>query len=141
MKVSTKLRQTITNRAKRHCEYCLMPLDFSHDPFEAEHNIPISKSGKTESNNLAFACRGCNLHKSDKILGFDSVSDEIVRLFNPRKDAWNENFGWAKNFTVIIGLTPIGRATVEVLNLNRQGLLNQREMLYKFGKHPSNLED
>jgi HNH endonuclease len=139
MKISAELRKIITNRANRFCEYCLTPLDFSHSPFEAEHITPISKDGKTVSGNLALACRGCNLYKSDKTVGFDAVSDDTVRLYNPRKDDWNDHFGWAKNFTVVIGLTPIGRATVEVLKLNRQGLLNQREMLCKFGKHPPNL--
>jgi hypothetical protein len=136
MKVSAKLRKTVTERAKRLCEYCLMSLDFSHDPFEIEHIIPISKNGKTISNNLALSCRGCNLFKSDKIESFDAVSDEIIRLFNPRKDVWIEHFSWAKNFTIVLGLTPIGRVTVETLKLNRQGLINQREMLHKFGKHP-----
>lgn len=141
MNISAKLRKTVTDRAKKLCEYCLMSLDFPHDPFEVEHIISISKRGKTISSNLALSCRECNLFKSDKTEGFDAVSDETVRLFNPRKDVWNEHFGWAKDFTIVIGLTPIGRVTVEVLKLNRQCLINQREMLYKFGKHPPNFED
>ena len=86
MNVSVKLRKTVTDRANRLCEYCMMPLDFSHDPFEVEHIKPISKKGKTVSSNLALSCRGCNLCKSDKTEGFDAVSDEVVRLFNPRQD-------------------------------------------------------
>jgi HNH endonuclease len=62
-----------------------MPLDFSHSPFEVEHITPISKKGKNVSNNLALACRGCNLYKSDKTFGFDAVSDETVRLLNHEK--------------------------------------------------------
>jgi len=37
---------------------------------------------------------------------------------------------------LIIGLTPTGRATVEVLKLNREGLVNLRQVLYAAGKHP-----
>lgn len=110
MTISARLRKTVTDRAKGFCEYCLMPLDFSHDPFEVEHIIPISKKGKTILSNLALACRGCNLFKSDKTTGFDAVSDETVKLFNPRKEVWNEHFGWAKDFTIVIGLTPIGHS-------------------------------
>jgi predicted restriction endonuclease len=124
MTISSKLRKTITERATRRCEYCLMLLDFSHDPFDVEHIKPISQNGKTELNNLALSCHGCNLHKSDKITAFDVVSEELVRLYNPRKDIWNEHFTWAKKFTIIVGLTPIGRATIESLKLNRQGLIN-----------------
>lgn len=114
-------------------------MEFSHDPFEVEHIVPISRKRATNSENLAFSCRGCNLFKLNKTEGFDAVSDETVRLYNPRKDIWSKHFGWAKNFTIVIGLTPIGRVTVEVLKLNRLGLINQREMLYKFGKHPPTL--
>lgn len=111
MKISAKLQKTVTERAKQICEYCRMRADFSHDPFEIEHINPISNKGKTEEENLAFACRGCNLYKSDKIEAFDDVNEETVRLFNPRKDFWNEHFAWPKNYTIVVGLTPIGRAT------------------------------
>jgi HNH endonuclease len=136
MIISSKLQQTITKRAGKRCEYCLMLLDFSHDPFDVEHIKPTSKNGKTESKNLALSCHGCNLYKSNKLTVFDFVSEESVRLYNPRKDVWGEHFTWAKRFTIIVGLTPIGRATIEALKLNRQGLINQREVLHKFGKHP-----
>jgi hypothetical protein len=133
MTISAKLRKTVTERANRRCEYCLMLLDFSHAPFDVKHIKPQSQGGKTEAKNLALSCHGCNLYKSDKLTVFDVVSEETVRLYNPRKDVWNEHFTWARKFTVIVGLTPIGRATIEALKLNRQGLINQREVLHKFG--------
>jgi hypothetical protein len=34
------------------------------------------------------------------------------------------------------GLTSIGRATIEALQLNRQNLVNLRRMLYAMGEHP-----
>jgi 5-methylcytosine-specific restriction endonuclease McrA len=43
MTISSKLRKDITQRANRHCEYCLMLLDFSHDPLDVEHIKPISQ--------------------------------------------------------------------------------------------------
>lgn len=136
MKISAKLRKIVADRAKEVCEYCKMRMDFSHDPFEVEHINPISNKGETEAENLALSCRGCNLYKSDKIEAFDVVSEESVRFYHPRKDDWNEHFAWARNYTIIVGLTPIGRATIETLKLNRQGLINQRNVLHKFGKHP-----
>jgi hypothetical protein len=45
-------------------------------------------------------------------------------------------FGWSDDFTLIVGLTPIGRATVEALQLNREGLVNLRQVLYAMGIHP-----
>jgi hypothetical protein len=36
----------------------------------------------------------------------------------------------------MIGLTAIGRATVETLHLNREELVNLRQILYAMGEHP-----
>jgi hypothetical protein len=36
----------------------------------------------------------------------------------------------------ILGLTAIGRATVEALQLNRAALVNLRRVLVKAGEHP-----
>jgi hypothetical protein len=41
----------------------------------------------------------------------------------------------------MIGLTPTGRATVEVLQMNRAGLVNMRQVLYLIGKHPPQLSE
>ncbi len=38
---------------------------------------------------------------------------------------------------VSIGLTPTGRSTVEVLQLNREGVVNLRRVLYGMGEHPA----
>jgi len=35
-----------------------------------------------------------------------------------------------------VGLTPIGRATILALHLNRPALLNLRSLLLAFGEHP-----
>ena len=132
-------REEVSKRAEYLCEYCLSQEKFSNSTFEIEHIIALSKDGKTVLANLAFACSGCNKYKSHRISAFDTETKTEVSFYNPRKDVWSEHFAWNEDFTVIIGLTPIGRTTVEVLKLNRQGLLNQRELLGKFGKHPPNL--
>ena len=106
--------------------------------FDVEHIVPIFADGTTISENLALSCHGCNLHKSSKVEGFDTISEKTVRLFHPRNDEWNEHFIWANEFSVIVGLTPIGRATVETLQLNRKGLINQRKMLRLYGEHLPN---
>lgn len=134
--ISAKLRRDVFSRAKGFCEYCRSNSAFSDSPFDVEHINPISAKGKTILENLALSCHGCNLHKSNKIEGFDVIGEEIVRFFHPRIDDWNKHFSWANDYSLIVGLTPIGRATVETLNLNREGLVNQRNMLYVFGKHP-----
>ena len=66
----------------------------------------------------------------------DPVSGELIPLFHPLKQKWRDHFMWSDGFTLIIGLTPTGRATVDALQLNREGLVNLRRILYSMGEHP-----
>lgn len=136
MKIPARLRNEVITRAKGLCEYCRSNSEFSDSPFDIEHIFPASEGGENTLENLALSCHGCNLYKSNKTVGFDINSEEFVKLFNPREDIWDEHFDWAENFTVIIGLTKCGRATVETLKLNREGLIKQRQVLFYFGEHP-----
>ena len=86
--------------------------------------------------NLALACQGCNNHKYTKTEARDPISGALVPLFNPRLQLWSDHFVWSGDFMRILGTTPLGRATVEALRLNRSGLLNLRELLYAAGEHP-----
>lgn len=136
-KIPAALRREVTKRAKGFCEYCRADSDFSDSPFDIEHIIPISQNGKTEIENLAFSCHGCNLYKSNRTESFDVVSEGKSRLFHPRKDVWREHFDWAENYSIVVGITPVGRATVEAMRLNRKGLVNRRKALFIIGEHPS----
>ena len=136
MRVSSRTRQSISKRAQECCEYCRSQLHFSADPFVIEHIIPRSRGGSNQLNNLALACQGCNGFKYNKVTAQDPATGEMVPLFNPRKSQWTEHFTWSDDFTLIIGLTPTGRATVEALQLNREGVVNFRKVLFASGEHP-----
>ena len=73
-------------------------------------------AGSDDLDNLAWACPGCNLHKSNCQQAEDPVTKAIVRVFDPRKHEWSEHFTW--NGYRIAGLTPIGRALVAAFDLN-----------------------
>lgn len=47
-----------------------------------------------------------------------------------------DHFCWDENFTLILGTSPIGRATVDRLKLNRTGVVNLRKVLVERGEHP-----
>ena len=134
--ISSEMRQKVFERANGFCEYCRSNSRFSGSPFEIDHIFPESEGGNSETDNLALACHGCNLFKSNKTEFFDSATGKIVRIFNPRIDVWAEHFAWSSDFTETVGLTAIGRATIEALKLNREGLINKRRMQYKYGEHP-----
>ena len=105
-------------------------------PFSVEHVEPRSRQGANSLENLAFSCQGCNNHKYTRIEGVDPASGAIVVLFHPRRQLWREHFAWNQDATLVLGLTPTGRATVEALRLNRPGLVNLRRVLAGAGEHP-----
>ena len=60
----------------------------------------------------------------------------FVFLFNPNKQKWNEHFRWHSDGILMIGITPVGRATMVVLKLNRTVLLHSRRFWREAGWHP-----
>ncbi len=128
-RIAAALHPKIIRIAGGKCEYCSSDSDFSDSPFDVEHIVPIALGGTSSIDNLALACHGCNLRKSTRITGYDVIIEENVELYNPRKHTWTEHFTWSQDGTLIVGLTPSGRATVEALKLNRTGLVNQRKLL------------
>ena len=129
-------RARVTERAKGCCEYCHSQERYSPDSFSIEHIVPLSKGGKNTLDNLAFACQGCNNRKYTSTEAFDPISQRTVLLFNPRQHQWAEHFAWSADGALLLGLTPIGRAAVEKLQLNRAGLVNLRHILFEAGEHP-----
>lgn len=83
-----------------------------------------------------MSCIGCNYNKSIKTELFEPISQQTVPLFNPRTMVWNDHFMWDETTTTIIGITAIGRATIEALKLNRQEVKNLRFALISIGIHP-----
>ena len=66
----------------------------------------------------------------------DPLTGEEVALFNPRTQSWPDHFGWSDDGTQIIGLTPIGRATVVALRLNNEFIVPARRQWAIAGWHP-----
>lgn len=134
--ITSQQKNDVVERAKGCCEYCRSQAHFAMQSFSVEHIVPRSRDGKTEIENLALACQGCNNHKYTKTKGRDPVNGDLVPLYHPRVQRWRDHFAWNEDCTLIIGLTPVGRATVEALCLNRDGLINLRRILYTMGTHP-----
>ncbi|HJT76937.1 MAG TPA: HNH endonuclease [Gemmataceae bacterium] len=130
MTSQAELVRQAEGRAGQRCEYCRMHQALQGATFHLEHILPSSRGGSTDLDNLAWACPGCNLHKSDRTEALDPDTAVVVRLFNPRTDSWSEHFelqGYQ-----IVGRTPVGRATVRLLGLNhpRRVLIRQAEEVF-----------
>jgi hypothetical protein len=135
-RVPKGLRRLVTEQAKHRCGYCLTSEYVVGTPMEIDHILPESLGGLTEEENLWLACSLCNDHKGDRIAALDPETGEIVRLYNPRFQDWHEHFTWNEASDRIIGLTPVGRATVIALNVNRPSLVRARQLWSIAGWHP-----
>jgi hypothetical protein len=135
-RVPAELRRMVLRRANGCCEYCRSQARFATQPFSVDHVTPRSREGDSSWENLCLACQGCNNHKYYRTEGPDPLTGNVVPLFHPRKDHWNDHFIWSNDATLILGLSPTGRATVALLQLNRPGLLNLRRVLFAAGEHP-----
>lgn len=135
-RVGLRERQYVAERARHLCEYCRSPENVSVDPYVVEHILPTSREGTSAPDNLALACGGCNGHKYNRTHAPDPLDGELLPLFDPRQARWAEHFAWSPDFTIVVGLTGAGRATVEALHLNRPGLVKLRRLLYAAGEHP-----
>jgi len=60
----------------------------------------------------------------------------MVLLFNPRTQMWSEHFKWMPNGTILRGLTPTGRATIERLKINQDRVVDARTRWVFAGLHP-----
>ncbi len=60
----------------------------------------------------------------------------MCHSFTPAPISGGEHFAWDAAATHLIGLTPIGRATVVALNLNYEVIVDARRRWVSAGWHP-----
>lgn len=134
MAVSKAQRELIARRANHRCEYCLLHQEHSVKRHEPDHIIPIKHGGKDLEGNLAWACFHCNRYKGSEVGAFDSETGQLIPLFNPRQDVWEDHFsidvGW------IVPHTAVARVTILVLQLNRPDRIQIRKLLMQAGLYP-----
>jgi hypothetical protein len=117
--------EAVRHRAGNRCEYCRLPQAAFRRAFHTEHIVARQHGGAANPDNLAFACWSCNFKKGPNLSGIDPKTGQFTALFHPRKDEWSEHFSAHVGTLVplgveIRGLTPVGRATVQVLGLNEE---------------------
>ena len=129
------LRALVWRRAGGRCEYCrIHQHDDPHYSFHVEHIIARQHGGSDDPRNRALACHACNLSKGPNLAGRDTKTGKKVWLFNPRRHKWAWHFCW--DGPVLVGRTPIGRATVAVLGINHPKRVELRQALIEAGAFP-----
>ena len=134
--IPKSIRIFVESRAQGYCEYCYSPEIVATDRFAIEHILPRVSGGQSNIENLAWSCLGCNSYKHVKTHAIDPQTGDMASLFHPRQHRWSDHFVWGETITQLVGITPIGRATVKALQLNRIGVVNLRSLLCVVGKHP-----
>ena len=132
--ISTDLRKLVIERAGLKCEYCLIHEDDSHYGHQVDHIISEKHGGQTTEDNLALACIFCNRAKGSDIGSIIFETNTFVRLFNPRKDIWQEHF--TLDGTEIHSRTDIATVTIRLLDLNALERLLERKLLVSLGRYP-----
>jgi hypothetical protein len=134
--ITKKTRLFVAQRGQFCCEYCMSQAKYSPDYFSIEHIIPQIKNGTDAVTNLAYACLACNNHKYVHVEALDPITGLLIPLYHPRLDNWEAHFCWSDDYSILTGITPKGRATVDKLKLNRSSLINLRLVLAAISKHP-----
>jgi hypothetical protein len=129
------MQQQVRERVGGLCEYCHLPDTYTTLPFQIDHIIAGKHGGSTVLENLAYCCLHCNAFKGPNIAGVTQDTQEVVRLFHPRKDIWEEHFAW--DGARLLGRTLIGRITITVLAINVSYRLEVRQALITEGVFPS----
>jgi len=135
MPITRSQRQVVRNRAGDCCEYCLLPSSAGTVAFHVDHIIPVKHGGSDDVRNLCLACYKCNAHKSHDLAGIDPQTGTLTPLYHPRRQVWSEHFSIQADMR-IEGLTPEGRTTVLVLQMNDQDRVENRQLLAELGEYP-----
>jgi hypothetical protein len=128
------LAQTVWHRARARCEYCRLAQEHSILTFEIDHIVPRKHGGATVLSNLCLSCFYCNKFKASDLAGLDPRTQNLVRLFNPRRQKWERHFRW--DGPLLVGRTPVGRTTVAVLRINLPLRIAHRAALIETGVFP-----
>jgi hypothetical protein len=129
-------KDRVAAEAGSRCGYCLTDQRVSGAQLHVEHLIPRTRGGRSERANLWLSCAWCNSYKGTQTEAIDPDTARRVALFNPRTQRWSEHFAWSDDGVRILGLTPVGRATVEALRLNNPYIVPARRLWVLAGWHP-----
>lgn len=134
--ISPEVRQRVADAARHRCGYCQTQEAVVGMSLEIEHIVPEAAGGNSEEANLWLSCPSCNRYKGTQTHASDPKTGQVVPLFNPRVQAWQEHFAWDQEGLYIVGLTPVGRATIQALRMNNPFVVYSRQVWVAWGWHP-----
>jgi hypothetical protein len=131
-----ELRRQLEEADDHRCAYCQTSQANSGQRMVPDHIIPESKGGERVFENLCFACRLCNEFKGSQVTSADPLTGQVLPLFHPRQQNWQDHFSWEESGTRITGLSAVGRATIVALQMNHEVIVPARQKWVSAGWHP-----
>jgi hypothetical protein len=125
--IDSATRAFVLQRASNRCEYCKLPQQGYEATFNVDHIIASQHRQDDHPGNLALSCPKCNRKKGPNLAGIDPATQSLVPLFHPRNEIWADHFVW--HGLILTGLTPTGRATIALLDLNGEDRIRLRRAL------------
>jgi hypothetical protein len=126
------IRTLVRNRAEGRCEYCRLPQNAApYYSFHVEHIVARQHQGSDDETNLALACPDCNAKKGPNIATLSPDTGHVIELFHPRRHIWSDHFSLVGS--KIVGISEIGRATAQLLDMNEDERVAIREQLLEEG--------
>lgn len=138
--IPKSLRQRVMAEARGLCAYCQTAVSITGARFVIDHIVPEYAGGQTAWENLCLACHSCNEFKGVLTEATDPITGQSVPLFHPKQQRWAEHFSWEEGNSLVIGLTPTGRATAVALNMNHPDLVSARLRWAAVGWHPPQMD-
>ena len=135
--IPPSLRRCVLAEARSQCAYCHSLTDITGAHPVLDHIVPRAVGGATEFENLCLCCHACNEFQGAQVESPDPVTGQVVPLFHPRRQRWNDHFRWSVDGTKIVGITPVGRATERALNMNHPLIVEARRRWVAVGWHPA----
>lgn len=131
--VAPALRAQVREIDQGACVYCRSLEELSVTAFEIDHIVPLSAGGTSELDNLCLACTACNRLKGSRQEAIDPTTRAVAPLFHARRQRWSDHFRWNQDQTEVVGLTPMGGATIYALQMNRSPLVRLRRLWRRLG--------
>lgn len=123
MRITQSLKKQVLDEANWKCEYCGVDLDVNSASID--HKIPRSKGGTDDRENLAAACRKCNMLKADKII--ETMTGNPIA--KQAAEAWIHAYIKSPKVTGILSFVIIFLGTVFAFYFNEQATLEREAKL------------
>ncbi len=134
--IAVQLQKAIRQQFQNRCAYCQTAEALIATTFEIDHIVPRAAGGATILENLCLTCPHCNRHKATRQTFIDPETQQRVPLFHPQQQVWQNSFAWSPDASQLLGLTPIGNATIAALEINRPSLVRLRQLWCRLNQHP-----